>query len=194
MIINFFSFVFCSFLIITNIIYIKENKEFIDEASGIILPFFEFNFFIKLILFILYFVYFMLIIFNILTHCCNKFLIYIFYFENTLNIIIYLVKHFMSKFLFLQLFTYLVIFILKKISYYKNKNNIESVVVEPVLQEEVPDFSVQQIPRRERNLSVVIEEDLEIRYDGDEDEGYINNGYSNNCYDDNNYWAATEGL
>ena len=141
MIINFFSFVFCSFLIITNIIYIKENKEFIDEASGIILSFFEFNFFIKLILFILYFVYFMLNIFNILTHCCNKFLIYIFYFENTLNILIYLVKHFMSKFLFLQLFTYLVIFILKKISYYKNKNNIESVVVEPVLQEEVPDFS-----------------------------------------------------
>ena len=191
MIINFFLFVFCSFLIIANTIYIKQNKEFIDEASGITLSFFEFNFFIKLIMFILYFVYFILNIFNIITNCSNKFLIYIFYFENTLNIIIYLIKHFMSKILFLQIFIYLVIFILKKISYYKYKNNIDPVIIEPVLQEEVPNFSDQEVPHRERNLSVVIEENLENQ-NWEADEGYINNGYSNNCYDDNNW--DTEGL
>ena len=189
MIINFFLFVFCSFLIITNIIYIKQNNEFMENTNNVALIFFQFNFIFKLSMFLLYLVYLILNLLNVHIHCGNKFLIYIFYFENTLNILIYLVKHFDKRILFLQISTYLVIYILKRISYHKYQSNLAPIVIEPVLQEEVPNFSVQEV----NDDSEIIEEDLENQ-NWEEDEGYVNNGYSNNCYDDNdNYWN-TEGL
>jgi len=57
MIINFFLFVFCSFLIITNIIYIKQNNEFMKNTNDVALIFFQFNFIFKLSMFLLYLVY-----------------------------------------------------------------------------------------------------------------------------------------
>ena len=86
---------------------------------------------------------------------------------------------------------YLIIYILKRINYHKYLNNIEPIIIEPVLQqEEVPNFPVQEV----NDNSEIIEEDLENQNWEEEDlenqnweEGYVNNGYSNNCYD-NNEW------
>lgn len=188
MIINFFLFVFCSFLIVTNIIYIKQNNEFMENTNNVALIFFQFNFIFKLSMFLLYLVYLILNVLNMHIHCGNKFLIYIFYFENTLNILIYLVKRFDMKILFLQICTYLVIYILKRISYHKYQNNLEPVIIEPVLQVEVPNFSIPV-----NDDSEIIEENFDNQ-NWEADEGYINNGYSNNCYEDTNYWNDTEGL
>ena len=94
MIIKIILLILCGFLIMMNVIYLRDNHEFYQDAlnhrNKFATGFYEFNFVIKIISLCLngFFILFSYINFQSI----NKNIIYFFYIENTINILIYLVN------------------------------------------------------------------------------------------------------
>ena len=195
MIIKIILLILCSFLIVMNVIYLKDNHEFYQDAlnhrNKFATGFYEFNFVIKIISLCLngFFILFSYINFQSI----NKNIIYFFYIENTLNIIIYLVniKEMNLNFLFLQIFIYLIIFILQRINIFMYEEN-------PIIIERTPSIRPVSPPLESPILSE--ERDPEIQDDIEKEmwgsiyqEGKnFDNAYNNNCYSDTGYYNNTE--
>jgi len=199
MIIKIILLILCSFLIVMNVIYLKDNHEFYQNAlhrNKFATGFYEFNFVIKIISLCLngFFILFSYINFQSI----NKKIIYFFYIENTINIFIYLVniKGMNLNFLFLQIFIYLIIFILQRINIFMYEEN-------PIIIERTP--SIQPVSPlespilSENEIDPEIQDDIEnemwgsIYQEGKNfDNAYENNGYNNNCYSDTGYYNNVE--
>jgi len=184
-----------------NIIYLRDNNKFYQDAlnknNKFASGFYEFNFIIKITslcwdaLFIL---------FSFINYqSINKYIIYFFYIDNTLNMIIYLIKVHNLNILYLQLFIYLIIFILQRINIcmYEENPIIErtpsirpissppSPLESPILSENEKDPEIQDNIEKEMWGSIYQE-----GYNFEN--AYENNGYNNNCYSDNGYYNNTE--
>jgi hypothetical protein len=161
-----------------NVIYLRDNHKFYQNSlhkNKFATVFYEFNFVIKIISLCLdgFFILFSYI--NL--QSINKKIIYFFYIDNIINNIIYVVNVKMN--LYLQIFIYLIIFVLQRINIF-------------MCEEKTPSLRPIDSPPLESTILSENEEDPKIDQKG---YNFEDNGYNNNCYSDNRYYNAyDEGL
>jgi hypothetical protein len=190
MIIKIILLILCGSLAVMNLIYLRDNADFYKEAEHkgekFLCTIYEINFIIKILNFIFYF---FLLIFNYLNKFkkINQKFIYFFYIDNFLNILIYLPN---INLLFLQLFFFLIIFIIERIN--SIMEEVIAIPVEPVASPASPVISQHIIDVEEREIEDEPEMWGSIYNEGyNFENAYENNGY-NNCYSENAY--DKEGL
>ena len=201
MILKIIILIFCGFLIVMNVIYLRDNnilyRNALNNRNKFATGFYEFNFIIKIISLCLngFFILFSYIDFQSI----NKYIINFFFIENTLNIIIYLVniKEMNLNLLFLQIFIYLIIFILQRINICMYEENPIIIERTPSIQPVSPPLESPILSENETDPE--IQDDIEnemwgsIYQEGKNfDNAYENNGYNNNCYSDTGYYNNTE--
>jgi hypothetical protein len=199
MIIKIILLILCGSLAVMNLIYLRDNADFYKEAEHkgekFLCTIYEINFIIKILNFIFYF---FLLIFNYLNKFkkINQKFIYFFYFDNFLNILINLFnqgngfRHEHINLLFLQLFFFLIIFIIERIN--SIMEEVIAIPAEPVASAASPVISQHIIDVEEREIEDEPEMWGSIYNEGyNFENAYENNGY-NNCYSDNAY--DKEGL
>jgi hypothetical protein len=189
MIIKIILLILCGSLAVMNLIYLKDNADFYKEAKNkgeqVLCAIYEINFIIKILNFIFYFLLLIFNYFNKFKKINQKF-IYFFYIDNFSNILIYLIKKRNINLLFLQLFFFLIIFIIERINNIMEdvleEEQIEVVVTSPIASPHIePVEDEPEIDDEPEMWGSIYNEGYNF------ENAYENNGYNNNCYSNNAY-------